>query len=420
MRSTSRFPCYVFFLPLIAACQSSGAAPQGWQGTTRDSAGVTIVENRDSPLWGTGDEWTFTRVTRIGVVDGDPRYQFGGLSGLVVLSDGRIVVADGLSHNLRFFSPDGAYLFEIGSEGSGPREFAGFVELYLGPGDTILAVDRRTRRASRITPDGEWAGSFSTGPQHGFWTWAWDDDGTSGTIVSFDRPMSGEASPTDDRFDLVVQRDLYGTAVDTLARLPAQRFITGSGDARLRHYYRGIGYFDLCGGKLVTGHSDEFRFEWRTTDGTLERIAILDRERMPMTDEDRRLFFRSMEDDFAEDGKSTGELAAIKSRIRFEDTYPAWRRFVCGPAGSILVQRNLPVSETYPDVATGRSRPIGGSWDAFDRQGRYLGVAPLPAEPHRHAFVQLESGDWLMMGIEEDELDVQFVGIWRVEGLAND
>jgi hypothetical protein len=69
-------------------------------------------------------------------------------------------------------------------------------------------------------------------------------------------------------------------------------------------------------------------------------------------------------------------------------------------------------------VNTGASRPIGGVWDAFDKEGRYLGVAPLPAEPHRHAFTKLPSGDWLMMGIEQDDMDVQYVGIWKVEGIG--
>lgn len=64
-------------------------------------------------------------------------------------------------------------------------------------------------------------------------------------------------------------------------------------------------------------------------------------------------------------------------------------------------------------------RPLGGKWDAFDREGRYLGLATLPTEPHRHAFVQVASGDWVMMGSEEDEMDVEFVGVWKVEGIRD-
>jgi len=389
-----------------------------WQGTIRDSADVTIVENRDVPLWDAGDEWIFTKLVRIGEMEGDPRYQFGRVTGGVVLSDGRIIIADALSHNLRFFSPQGEHLFTTGREGSGPGEFAGVVNLYLGPGDTILAVDRQSQQASRIGPDGTWFGSFSTAPQDGFWPGRWEDDGTSGEIVSMLRPLRGEAAPADARFALVVRRDLHGAFLDTLARLPARQSTTVSGEDWLRHYYRGGSHYDLCAGMLVTGHSDEFRFVWRRPDGSVERIATLDREKMPLTAEDQRLFFRSMEADFAEVGRSTGEAAAIKSRVRFEDTYPAWRLFVCGPAGSILVQRNLTISETFPDVITSSDDPHGGRWDAFDREGRYLGLATLPAEPHRHAFVQLASGDWVMMGIEKNEMDVQFIGIWKVEGVG--
>jgi hypothetical protein len=100
--------------------------------------------------------------------------------------------------------------------------------------------------------------------------------------------------------------------------------------------------------------------------------------------------------------------------MRFEEQYPAWTRFVCGPAGSILVQRVRTVAETYPDVNLSE-RPIGGDWDAYDRQGRYLGVPSLPTYAHRHAFAQLQSGDWVMLGIEEDEMEVQYVSVWRVE-----
>ncbi|MEJ2239581.1 MAG: hypothetical protein P8X82_14890, partial [Gemmatimonadales bacterium] len=113
-RHRTAFTCCIIFVPLLVACGTSVDASSDWQGTIRDSAGVAVVENRDSPMWGAGDAWKFTRVARIGVADGDPRHQFGGVSGLVALSDGRIVIADALNHNLRFFSPDGEYLLEIG------------------------------------------------------------------------------------------------------------------------------------------------------------------------------------------------------------------------------------------------------------------------------------------------------------------
>lgn len=402
-------------LSLFAACANSRDASSRWQGTVRDSAGVEIVENPDIPLWSDGEGWTFTRLVRIGVSDGDPRYQFGSVSGLLLLSDGRVAVADRLAYNIRFFSPDGEFLYSVGKKGSGPGEFAGVIQLFLGPGDTILAVDRRERRGNRIGPSGAWLGSFSMLPHDGFYLWGLDDDGSSGTIVSMHRPMSGEAAPTDDSHAMVIRRDLHGAFLDTLARLPARESITGSGDSRLQHVYRGGGDYDLCDGMFVTGHSDEYRFVWRRLDGTVARIASMQRPRLPITSEDQRLFFDDVDADFAANG-TLGEATAYKSRVRFEETYPAWRRFVCGPGGSILVQRNLPISETFPDVSRG-DRPLGGAWEAFDKDGRYLGLAALPAVPHRHAFTRLSSGEWAMLGIETDDLEVEYISVWKVEGL---
>jgi hypothetical protein len=155
----------ILLLPLIVAvCSGRRDATVSWDGTMRDSAGVVLVENHGTPMWGEGDGWTFTKRLRIGVADGDSTYMFGSLTGLVILSDGRVVVGDEQYHNVRFFSPAGVHPSTLGREGAGPGEFGGFIDLLLGPGDTILAVDTRNQQASRIAPDGTWLGGFSTVP----------------------------------------------------------------------------------------------------------------------------------------------------------------------------------------------------------------------------------------------------------------
>lgn len=68
----------------------------------RDSAGVTIVENT-SPAWSSGEEWRVVEppVVEIGVIDGDQRYQLSRVLGVGRLSDGRILVANGGSQEIR-------------------------------------------------------------------------------------------------------------------------------------------------------------------------------------------------------------------------------------------------------------------------------------------------------------------------------
>ncbi len=122
----------------------------------RDSAGVLIVENEtgeagESRLWTVDDE----PMLDIGVVEGAPEYEFQYISGAVRLSDGRIVVANSGSAELRCFSEDGRFLWSAGRRGEGPGEFRnlGWVAR-LGP-DSLVAYDRSLRRISIFDTEGQ-------------------------------------------------------------------------------------------------------------------------------------------------------------------------------------------------------------------------------------------------------------------------
>lgn len=54
-------------------------------------------------------------------------------------------------------------------------------------------------------------------------------------------------------------------------------------------------------------------------------------------------------------------------------------------------------------------------WDVFDPEGRYLGVIELPCSDRALTF----AGDRIY-GLWEDELDVQYIVAWRIEGLPSD
>ena len=72
--------------------------------TVRDSAGVTIVESEDSS-WSDGEAWTVSGVPSLslGAVDGDHQYLFSEVEAVVLLSDGRLAVADRGSNEIRLF-----------------------------------------------------------------------------------------------------------------------------------------------------------------------------------------------------------------------------------------------------------------------------------------------------------------------------
>lgn len=144
-------------LLLLAGAACQGGEPQrgASSATVRDSAGITIVEHRAAdiaalPSWRVGRT---PRVT-IGTADGEGPDALHQITGLLRLADGRIVVANAGSSELRFFGADGTFEMASGRAGSGPGEFQRLAGIVLGAADTILATDAGRRRVAVVAPDG--------------------------------------------------------------------------------------------------------------------------------------------------------------------------------------------------------------------------------------------------------------------------
>jgi hypothetical protein len=404
----------------------------GWDGSVSDSAGIQIVENFGTPLWREGEAWEFTEILRIGTVEGEPEYEFGRITGMAVLSDRRVVVADAMAHNLRFFSADGVYQQTVGSQGQGPGEFGdGFLGILQGPGDTMVVRDPTNDQMHTFAPDGSWLGSFPARPSEGYLPSGWDDDVATGRLVSSLVPMLSPDQPSVDTFDIVLARDVHGAVLDTVARVPATQRYALQGDVNLRYYYRGAPDYDLCGDGIVTGRSDEYRLLWYGPDGTVDRIFSLPWEPLPMTDEDRSIIERCWDEVFRQYQVPLGRAAEIRASLRFEATYPAYRRFICGPAATVLVQHVRPVRDLTANERKELPSWPGGlpgtlEWDVFDSAGRYMGAAAFPGTDWvagwRNArFVRDETTDnWYMYSVWSDEQDVEYVLAWRLDGRIPD
>ena len=113
----------------------------------QDSAGVlvatTLGARARAPIG-----WVVDAVPeyQVGALDGEEPYLFSGINGARQLSDGRVVVLDDASCELRFFGADGVFLELTGGRGEGPGEFntgvAGRCVLVPSPGsDSLVAFD---------------------------------------------------------------------------------------------------------------------------------------------------------------------------------------------------------------------------------------------------------------------------------------
>lgn len=130
------------FLFALSGC---GGTDAGITVTVRDSAGVRIVENHeDAGSPGIIRPMGEPDLT-IGVIDGAPEYLFDRIAGASRHTDGRIVVIDRGSAQLRFYDAAGRFLHATAGKGAGPGEFDTPSGLRRIPGDTLLTWDLQRR-----------------------------------------------------------------------------------------------------------------------------------------------------------------------------------------------------------------------------------------------------------------------------------
>ena len=147
-------PLAVLFL-VCGGCQPDYPSDIGPDVSVRDSAGVVIVEHgtlvvEDSTSWSA----ELDREVQFGREDGDPDELFGRVAGFVRLSDGRVLVGDGMGDRIRVFAPDGRLTETVGRSGEGPGEFTNLVGVRSFRGDSVVVVDFEGLRWSVLGPNG--------------------------------------------------------------------------------------------------------------------------------------------------------------------------------------------------------------------------------------------------------------------------
>ena len=139
------------------ACQQDEQSPTEFASLVRDSAGIQIVENAEPPEgsrlpWQIGPEPTMS----IGVLEGAEPYMLLHVTHAARLPDGRIVVANGGTSEVRVFDASGTHLLTWGGSGEGPGEFMGLYHAGPWPGDSIVAWFTSGRRISIFDSDGNY------------------------------------------------------------------------------------------------------------------------------------------------------------------------------------------------------------------------------------------------------------------------
>lgn len=410
---------YLAGLALAAACGGEG----GSSARARDSAGIRIVEN--APPGETDPTWTVvdSPLVDIGGGSGAGPTEFDAIATVLRLRDGRLAVANRGSSEIRLFDAQGAHLRSVGRAGSGPGEFRSLVGMWVGPGDSVLAVDILLRRLSVFDPSGTFVRSFGLGGEAGFAVptegvmqfsipQGWLEDGSilglsQGFRLNDPRSGSYRDSLT------AIRYGPDGTARDTLGHFPGQEMeqttITFGGQSMSLPSAVPLGrstVLAVTGNRIYVARNDAWEVEVRAAGGGLERLIRLDAPPVAVTAEDQA----KHREELLEQVEAQPETRAVPPQIRDQmldrvrsARYPATFPFIAGiltdDAGNLWVQEVV-----RPGTETPR-------YVVLDPEGKVLGLARLPAR-----FRATALGDGQVAGIWRDPDDVEHVRVYRLAG----
>ncbi len=407
---------------LIAA--SCDTAPPPIHTIHRDSAGIPIV-TAVAPLWGPDDGWMVDPepLLEIGTVSGALEYQFSDVVAAVRLSNGDVVVADRGASELRSYDAAGTFQWRAGRFGQGPGEFESLDFLGSTAGDSLVTYDETLMRVQLFDARGRVARNFGIRPQR------FDSDGAGGTPSPDD--LSGP-----DKAVGVVGRDLI------------VRFIE-LGDLRTSGVVRwiderpvAIRLADGSANDLIVVGGEEVLMRGGRREGgyafsnypefgaSADRVAVIDtdaysvRVLSPVDGAVERIVRRDVAPREATDAVFEEHLAGILGMAsgfppeEIDRVERMWRDFRRAPVLPVL--RSIHVDTTghlwlQPYYVAGADPP---PFEIHAPDGSWLGSVSVPSGLQR-AFVQyqapyLEIGADYVLGVWTDELDVQYVRMYRI------
>jgi len=313
----------------------------------------------DVPTWTPGEP-----VLRVGVVEGDPAYQLHQVRDATLLPDGRLVIVNAGSHEVRIYAPDGSHLVSFGGEGEGPDDLIR-PRAVLAEGDSLY-VDSYGR-VSTWTTDGE---LLRTEPAEPGYAAAWLEGGRRALARSETVIPDVEGGVARHPFTVQV-------GSDTLARYPGTQFVRAPSE-------RGI--------LLRAFHF----FAQPQMDAHGERVYAASGEERVV-------------DVFQADGTRLDP-------IRWEGPSLEIR-----PADRDTLEAGIPVAETFPALSDLHTASDGSLWvREYDRPGdtpgRWLvfqGGELVERVTLAERAELLEAGAGYVVLLERDELDVERVAVYR-------
>ncbi len=392
---------FAVVVPWIAGCQD-GELQNLPASQVRDSAGIRIVENArpadDSRLpWRIGPEPSVS----IGDVVGEEAYMLHQVDDAVILPDGRIVLANAGTSEIRVFDASGMHQATWGRAGEGPGEFTALGGVAPWPGDSIVAWDTRARSIAVFDSDGALGRSFvlEAADRPNEPRMALSD----GTVIGRAVDSGGGPGYRREQFTYTLH-DADGSLLVSLGDHPGREsFINMEGRIAifgLLPFSRSLR--EASWGETVVLAPDdhyEIRVHDRAT-GTLTQIVRRDyANRAPTRDEVDQAIDEAL-----------GRTSLTGDRLEWTregykgmplvESLPAFRALLTDELDHLWVRE-----ATLPGVE--RPAPL---WTVFNPEGRVLGFVETP-----DGLTILEIGADYILGQATDDLGVESVQLWPLE-----
>lgn len=397
-------------LMVIAGCSADNGT--GASFTTRDSAGVTIVESA-SGVWASPESgWRVSEQPEvvIGVAEGNPEYELSRIVDALRLDDGRLVVVNG-RHELRFYDAGGKYLRVVGREGAGPGEFRSisWIDKY---GDSLVVSDWLNLRLSFFSSNGDYSSSVtlrSTGLPGRPDVFGITEDGSVLARVMGPRAQPSGGLDRDVRF--LYRIDLDGQFVDSIGSYLYMEWVAevneGGGMNILVPYFRRNTEVLAAGNQYIVADNSRYELRFFDPNGSLRRIVRRSLELRALTD----AHYEVIKAVWAESAPSEAALEtawAPMASLPRPETMPAFGAWNddSGMSGAVLYDDagNAWVRQYF---ALGDEKNL---WEVFDPSGKLLGPVELP-----FGFAPLHIDTDFMVGRWLDEFDVQYLHGYSIQ-----
>ena len=388
-------------------------------------AGFTLVFSVES---GVAQRLELKRDLKIGAVEGAPELEFQTITAIGVSADGTLYIADGGSKSIRVFSRSGKFIRQWGRLGEGPGEFQ-YVTSIRFHGDTVFTADTRLFRVTAFSREGAVLGTWRTGASNpdlaipltavaGGWLMQ-----TSHRPPEFinDAPRIGEVRQFTLWFGVTPKFDIRPDSTRAIATYKSQRWIgvqvPGRTVTTMPLFEPVPDHAADERGLLYLSPGSPYRID--VLDSTGKRIRSLTRGIEPvaitpaMLDRFRAHVTRHY-DSISPAGMVQPQMRAqaraaqvARADLPKPNSVPPLGELMVSPGGVVWVTRIDRFAQPVDTYLSWRPRQAT-PWDVFDSNGDFIGSAETPANFAMRAVTERE-----IIGVERDELDVQYVVRYR-------